>query len=127
MQTEADAERLQYLGMSAERTKISGNMKFDTETIAGDESADHGIAKAFRVSLRATPVILAASTHAPEETIVLNSLLHMFHRSNARPRLIIAPRHPERFAEVAELLKASGLRWARRSAAADASDAIRRK
>jgi 3-deoxy-D-manno-octulosonic-acid transferase len=67
---------------------------------------------------------VAASTHAPEERIVLEA----FGRISAgygggRPRLLIAPRHPERFAEVAALLQASGLSWARRGAAASTEDA----
>ena len=40
-----------------------------------------------------------------------------------RPRLLLAPRHPERFAEVASLLESSGLSWTRRSDAPQAKDA----
>lgn len=59
-------------------------------------------------------VLLAGSTHAPEEAIVLG----VFARLRARfphLRLLLVPRHPDRFAEVARLVEASGLPFARRS------------
>jgi 3-deoxy-D-manno-octulosonic-acid transferase len=59
-------------------------------------------------------VLLAGSTHAPEEAIVLG----VFTRLRARfphLRLLLVPRHPDRFAEVARLVEASGLPFARRS------------
>ena len=121
MQTEADAERICALGMNAERTKVSGNVKFDAETMPDTDPLTTSLRDRFKLTGN-VPVILAASTHAPEETILLNSLLQVLHRSAAKPRLIIAPRHPERFTEVAELLKTSGLRWARRTANEAAGD-----
>jgi len=58
--------------------------------------------------------------------IILNSLRQVISqtesKTESKPRLIVAPRHPERFTEVADLLKASGLRWARRTSPSDASD-----
>jgi 3-deoxy-D-manno-octulosonic-acid transferase len=123
MQTEADAERLRKLGMDPERTRISGNMKFDAETVPETDRLTIEIRDRFKLA-DGGPVILAASTHAPEETIVVNSLLQILHNSNLKPRLLIAPRHPERFNEVAELLKPSGLRWARRSAVPDSGDSF---
>src|ERR1700694_686115 len=72
--------------------------------------------------IEGSSLILAASTHAPEEVIILNTLRQLISRSEFKPRLIIAPRHPERFSEVADLLKTSGLRWARRTAPADPGD-----
>ena len=67
-------------------------------------------------------LILAASTHTPEEVIILNSFRQVVSRAQSKLRLIIAPRHPERFTEVADLLKASGLRWVHRTSPAEASD-----
>ena len=123
MQTEADAERFRKLGMTSERIRISGNMKFDAETVPETDRLTIEILNRFKLA-DGGPVILAASTHAPEEAIVVNSLLQMLHNSNLKPRLLIAPRHPERFNEVAELLKASGLRWTRRSAVPDSDDSF---
>jgi 3-deoxy-D-manno-octulosonic-acid transferase len=124
MQSERDAERVQTLGMSSQRTFTSGNLKFDSRIYA-DKSTD----LAERFGLRAdVPLVLAASTHAPEEKIVLESfqtLRESFKtgRESAPLRLMIAPRKPERFAEVAALIEASGLSWARRTNAPYPSDA----
>jgi len=120
MQTEADAQRLRALGMEPRKTFIFGNMKFDAGTMPDTDSLTTALRERFK--LDALPVILAASTHEPEETIILNSFRQVASRSETKPRLIIAPRHPERFAEVADLLKTAGLRWVRRTATPQASD-----
>ena len=121
MQTTADAERLSALGMDTEKTRVSGNVKFDVGTLPAGDSLTREFQDRFRLSGE-PPLVLAASTHAPEEVIIVNGFRQLVSRSQAKPRLMIAPRHPERFAEVGELLKTSGLRWARRSAPPDASD-----
>ena len=62
-------------------------------------------------------MIVAASTHAPEEAHVLQAFKDVWKNSTADrlPRLLLAPRHPERFDEVFELIKKSGFDWVRRS------------
>lgn len=122
MQTEADAERLQALGMNAEKTLVSGNLKFDAGTMPGTDLLTTELRERFELTDNSL-LILAASTHAPEETIILGVLRQLASNSELRPRLIIAPRHPERFAEVAALIEASGFRWARRTAGAAPADA----
>jgi 3-deoxy-D-manno-octulosonic-acid transferase len=120
MQSEIDAERLQALGMSNEKLFTAGNLKFDTET--GSELAAKTGEIRERFGLQSgVPLILAASTHAPEEEIILESLKGL--RTNQPVRLMLAPRHPERFNEVASLLQSSGLSWARQTSPPDASDA----
>ena len=121
MQTEADAERIQALGMDASKTFVFGNMKFDAGTMPEADSLTTEFRERF--NLNGSSLILAASTHEPEETIILNSFRQVASRSVTKPRLMIAPRHPERFAEVADLLKTAGLRWVRRTATPEASDA----
>jgi 3-deoxy-D-manno-octulosonic-acid transferase len=115
MQSPEDAKRLEALGIPSERVFISGNIKFD---VASDESMKE-LTAAFseRFELNGTlPVILAASTHDPEEAIIIESFEQVARDATVlRPRLIIAPRHPERFKEVASLIGRSGLGWARRS------------
>ena len=61
------------------------------------------------------PLILAASTHAPEERVTLEAFQRLSATSSQKIRLLLAPRHPERFAEIASLLNGSGLTWTRRS------------
>jgi 3-deoxy-D-manno-octulosonic-acid transferase len=114
MQTEADADRLQSLGFPEEKLYVSGTMKFD----AGNLMISSSLYEIFRERFGLTkeqPLILAASTHAPEEQIIIESFRLLQDRLKQKPRLMLAPRHPERFAEVASLLKSSGLSWMRRS------------
>jgi 3-deoxy-D-manno-octulosonic-acid transferase len=121
MQTEADAERLRFLGMDAGRTVVSGNLKFDAGTLPKDESAARAFRERFKITDESN-LILAASTHSPEEVIILNGLREVIFRSHPKARLVIAPRHPERFTEVADLIQSSGFSWAQRTAPAQASD-----
>lgn len=121
MQTDSDAARLRKLGMKSDKTFVSGNMKFDARSTPLDDSLSSEFRERFRLT-NDTLLILAASTHAPEEVILINALRQLISRSQFKPRLMIAPRHPERFSEVADLLRASGLRWTRRTAHEDPSD-----
>ena len=121
MQTEADAERLRALGMNADKIFISGNLKFDAGTMPATNPLANELRERFELT-EESPLILAASTHDPEEVLILNGLRQVISKSELKPRLMIAPRHPERFAEVADLLKASGLRWARRTAPPNPAD-----
>lgn len=123
MQTEKDAERIRALGLAPDRVFVSGNLKFDAGNIA-----DAGLlADEFRARFQlteATQLIVAASTHAPEERLILEAFKPAKSATSKKPRLLLAPRHPERFAEVATLLERSNLSWARRSSPADAGDAM---
>jgi len=116
MQTEADAERIRALGLPPARTRVSGNIKFDADASTGEQAVTAELRERFAFD-DTRPLIVAASTHAPEEAITLDA----FQKTCAalpggrRPRLLVAPRHPERFDEAAALLEASGLAWARRS------------
>ena len=102
MQTEADARRLRALGMDPAKTFVSGNMKFDAGTMPANELLTVEFRGRFALD---SPLILAASTHSPEEVIILNAFRQVLTRQESKSRLMIAPRHPERFAEVADLLK----------------------
>lgn len=117
MQSERDAERILSLGMREERVFTVGNLKFESG-IYTDKSTDLDERFALKTNV---PLVLAASTHAPEEKIVLESFRRL--RETGPVRLMLAPRHPERFNEVAELIQASGLSWARRTDAPLESDA----
>ena len=119
MQSEADSERLQALGMPSDKLFTAGNLKFDAD--GGSDLADTTAEIAERFGLQSdVPLVLAASTHAPEEEIVLESFKQL--RTKQPVRLMIAPRHPERFNEVASLIQNSGLSWTRRMNIPEASD-----
>jgi 3-deoxy-D-manno-octulosonic-acid transferase len=119
-QTEADAARLVALGLAPERARVTGNVKFDIEEPEARPLTEE-LRRRFGLS-KDRPLVVAASTHAPEERIVLEAF-KLLSDTSRRPRLLVAPRHPERFGEVAALLEASGLSWSRRSAEPRASDA----
>jgi len=120
MQSEADAERLQSLGMAREKIFTAGNLKFDAE-VAG-ELTERTEELNTRFDLQSgVPLILAASTHAPEEEIIIESIKQL--RAKQPVRLLLAPRRPERFNEVAALILKSGLSWARKTNPSQPEDA----
>lgn len=107
-QSEADAQRLSALG--ARQVTVLGNLKFDMAAPAALVARG----QAWRLGFGARPVWVAASTRAGEEALVLDA----FKRSGLAHEavLILVPRHPQRFNEVAALLAREGWRFARRSA-----------
>jgi 3-deoxy-D-manno-octulosonic-acid transferase len=115
MQSEEDAARIRALGLAEERILMSGNLKFDSAEIAADRAVVADLAGRFGLNEK-PQLIVAGSTHGPEEMVMVEAFrrLRTVHRDSTT-RLVIAPRHPERFAEVASLLQKSGLTWARRS------------
>jgi 3-deoxy-D-manno-octulosonic-acid transferase len=122
VQTDADAERVRALGLPSERVRVTGNVKFDIED-AGAQTLTEELRRRFRFD-GGRPLVVAASTHTPEERILLEAFKLLAGASSARrPRLLVAPRHPERFGEVAALVESSGLSWARRSDDVRESDA----
>lgn len=114
MQSEQDADRIRELGLCDDRILMSGNLKFDNSADAttGEDVTD-SLRRRFAID-ETTPLIVAGSTHAPEEFILIDAFQQL-RPLHPRGRLLIAPRHPERFSEVATLLEKSGLKWARRS------------
>ncbi len=122
MQTEDDARRIAALGIAPEKVRVTGNIKFDLALEAGESDVTRRFRERFDVSENAPPLVLAASTHAPEERLVLEAFRRASEKTGRDLRLMLAPRHPERFREVAELIGGSGFRWARRSMAPAASD-----
>jgi 3-deoxy-D-manno-octulosonic-acid transferase len=115
MQDKADATRIMALGARASKVKVTGNLKFDHNIESVDSSLTSEFRKRFAISPD-EPLIIAASTHSPEEKWILDAFKQVWKASGTNlPRLMLVPRHPERFAEVADLVKASGFAWARRS------------
>jgi len=121
MQTEADAKRLQLLGMAADKVEVSGSLKFDAGTLPLNDALTAELRARFGFT-NESPLILAASTHAPEERIIIEAFKRVIARAVPTARLMNAPRHPERFGEVAAIVEASGLSWSRRSAPEQTSD-----
>jgi 3-deoxy-D-manno-octulosonic-acid transferase len=108
-QTAADAERLTALG--ARDVAVLGNLKFDMTAPPELEARGH----AWRAAIGDRPVWVAASTREGEEVLVLQAFTALRARV-PEALLILVPRHPQRFDEVAELVDAAGLSCVRRSA-----------
>lgn len=109
-QSATDGARLQGLGLPAQRLTVTGNVKFDATP--ADPAA--GLMLRRRLGDR-RPVWLAASTHPGEEEAALAA--HRALRQRHPPTtLVLAPRHPQRFDEVAQLCRAQGWSTCRRSA-----------
>jgi 3-deoxy-D-manno-octulosonic-acid transferase len=121
MQGEADAERLVSLGVEPEKVFVTGNIKFDQSIDESESVLTDDLKERFSISTE-RPLIVAASTHSPEEQWVLKAFEEL-KTSGRNARLLIAPRHPERFEEIAELIGSAGLRFSRRSERPSANDA----
>lgn len=105
MQGRVDADRIRSIG--AEETKVSvlGNFKFDID--AAEK------APLWAEFIRG-PVIVAGSTHKGEEGLILAAFAEN-RKFFPQLKLILAPRHPERFEEVAALLNKSGILYVKRT------------
>jgi 3-deoxy-D-manno-octulosonic-acid transferase len=112
-QDEQSAQRFCALGAPADRVHVTGSLKYD-----GAQTDRHNPRTAVLRQLAGIQdddiVFLAGSTQAPEEQYAID-IYRRLAPSHPRLRLILVPRHPERFDEVAKLLETSGLPWNRRS------------
>jgi 3-deoxy-D-manno-octulosonic-acid transferase len=106
-QTQADAQRLQQMG--ARDVHVSGNLKFDVEIPAVQREAGAGL----RQQIGERPTLLCASTREGEEALLLSA--YMKATLPAEFLLMIVPRHPQRFGDVAKLFEDQGLRVALKS------------
>jgi 3-deoxy-D-manno-octulosonic-acid transferase len=123
MQTGADAQRLLTVGGRNTRIRITGNIKFDQSYDETESELTKSFRERFTISKDA-PLIIAASTHSPEEKLILESFNKVWKNSTGKlPRLMLVPRHPERFEEVAQAIKSTGFSWVKRSENASARDA----
>ena len=107
-QTQKDAERFIAIGADSARIRVAGNIKFDIELGAGAAQAGRELRALFG---SARPTWIAGSTHAGEEEQVLAAHAELPQDT----LLLLVPRHPERFEEVAKLLAARGVPFTRRS------------
>jgi 3-deoxy-D-manno-octulosonic-acid transferase len=115
-QTEEDARRLRVIGAADERVQVSGNLKFDIRP-----SSSTRLVEELRAAIRpGSPVIVCGSTAEGEEGLLLEALQSVLPEFPAVV-MVLAPRHPERFDKVANLVASMGLTLARRSAWNDGS------
>jgi 3-deoxy-D-manno-octulosonic-acid transferase len=113
-QNEEHARRFIELGAPPDSVVIAGNMKFDTATIADRIDGDAELAAAVGLFPGPQTIWVCGSTGPGEEPIILRVYRQLLGRFN-RLRLVIVPRKPERFDEVAELIEAMRFHSVRRS------------
>ena len=101
-QTELDAERLRALGVG--KVMVAGNLKYDVRAAQRTQVTEM-LEKHLPAGVR---VLVCGSTMAGEEELLLEAMPHDI-------VTVLAPRHPERFEEVAEMLRRRGARWVLRS------------
>jgi 3-deoxy-D-manno-octulosonic-acid transferase len=106
MQTEESARRVIDIGADPATVVVTGSLKFDSLDIPGtavDGRGQNRVLRYFRMN-SGRPVIVAGSTMREEEQQVLQAFRRI-KANTPNPLLILAPRHPERFAEVAQLAR----------------------
>lgn len=109
MQTQGDAQRITDIGAKQDIVKCMGNLKFDiTQNINAEET------EKLIQELKPSKLIIAASTHKGEDEIILDVFLDT-KKKMPDLKLMLAPRHPERYAQVEELIKSTGLSYGKRS------------
>jgi 3-deoxy-D-manno-octulosonic-acid transferase len=109
-QTEVDRERLIAIGADAERVRVAGNLKFDVKA-----PAESALSRELRRVLQPNQrTLVFGSTVEGEEELLIPCFKSVL-REYPRALIVLAPRHPERFDAVAEVLHSAGLSFWRRS------------
>lgn len=111
MQTQGDVERILDVGANPKITKFMGNLKFDIKPTMNDDDVKK---LANSLELNNNRLIVAASTHKGEDEVVL-AAYKTVKASFPDVKLLLAPRHPERYEQVTELLKQSDFSFGKRS------------
>jgi 3-deoxy-D-manno-octulosonic-acid transferase len=107
------AARFQALGALPERVHVTGSLKFDGAQADRRNPPTTRLAELAGFA-PADIVMLAGSTQEPEEALALAAFCELAPQE-PRLRLVLVPRHPDRFEDVARMLSAAGIRWQRRS------------
>ncbi len=111
-QDQDTAQRFLDLGAPATTVQVTGSLKFDLTL--PDNLAERALELKQQWQLDGRPIWVAASTHDGEDEIVLAAFKHIQQQFN-NALLMLVPRHPERFDQVAELITKQGFSMARRS------------
>ena len=109
------------LGVEQSKVHAIGNIKFDME-VPSASAQIKGLRETLGITKDDT-VIVAGSTHAGEEVIILDAYKELKDDFSGL-KLIIAPRHPNRFDEVERIIKEAGFKTNRRSQCAGTKDAV---
>ena len=111
MQDDENAARLLDLGVDPARVTVTGSLKHAPRPAAAEAPADLS-------GFGPGPVVVAGSTHKGEEEVLLD-VLPVLRQRFPDLLMVLAPRHPERFAEVERLLRQRGVRYHKRTGPKD--------
>ena len=109
MQSETARERIIAIGAPAQRVVVSGNLKYDIpyHQVGTDEKMT--LRRCYSIPAESL-VVVAGSTHAGEEEVLIDVYRKLL-TDSARLFLVMAPRHPQRCAEVADFMTKAGIRF----------------
>lgn len=111
MQSKDDANRMIDIGAKQDKVEVMGNLKFDiTPNLASD------VIQKYKNDLKVNNyrLFIAASTHKGEDEIAINAFRALKEKASDA-KMLLVPRHPQRYDEVMSLLNESGYSWGRRS------------
>ena len=111
-QDETYAERFRALGARPEAVHVTGSMKYDGAQTDRNNTTTRRLAELAGFTADDI-VLLAGSTQEPEEAMALDTFRDLSEKF-PRLRLVLVPRHPDRFEAVARMLDDSGVVWCRR-------------
>ncbi|MDO3387879.1 lipid IV(A) 3-deoxy-D-manno-octulosonic acid transferase [Gilvimarinus sp. SDUM040013] len=116
IQQQMDAERFVQLGLDREKVQVTGNIKFDVELTQSMREQALSLQEQWTLGGQ-RKVWLVASTHPGEDEIVLDTLARLRKRGIASGQLllVLVPRHPERFDQVAQMARRAGFEIERRT------------
>lgn len=111
MQSKSDAERMISIGANESRTEVMGNLKFDINANLTEDEKER-----YRSELKTHNyrLFVGASTHKGEDEIVL-SVFKDLKKIHSDAKLLLVPRHPQRYDEVCKLIEETGFKWGKRT------------
>ncbi len=111
MQSKDDAQRMINMGANPQNVEVMGNLKFDISQNLQEEEL---LRLKQELKTNKYRLFIGASTHKGEDEIVLNAF-NSIKNNYDDAKLLLVPRHPQRYDEVSELLNISGYKWGKRS------------
>lgn len=111
MQTKNDASRIVDIGANQNIVEVMGNLKFDIEKTL-NENEIYNLKSQFKLENK--KMMISGSTHKGEDEIVIKLYKKIKEEYNEF-KMILAPRHPERYGEVINLLKKENIKFGKRS------------
>lgn len=111
------AQRFKLLGIPSDKIEVTGNLKFDG--CPPELSLEERVRQRNELSIKESDeIVVAGSTHEPEEEFILNAFKDIWDTS-PEVKLLLVPRHPDRFAKVAKMIEDKKISYGRYSQMAD--------